>query len=113
MALAALSYVCAQEEYSFLCDPPSILYSIIKRRADGFRDFEVSAGGVMVKADFEYSGYELRQAQYGRGSVLVPVYGEEASFRVDYQVYGEMGNYCRTAMKKGRGEPFLISIGNL
>lgn len=90
MALTALSYICAQEDYSLLRDPPSLVYARIKRRADGFQDFEISAGGVTVKADFEYRGYELRQTQYGRGGVLVPVYGEEASFRVDYQVCGEM-----------------------
>ena len=86
MALAALSYICAQDDYSLLSDPPSFLYLRIKANADRFYDFTISEAGITVEVSFEYSGYELRQAQYGRGGVLVPVYGEEASFWVDYRV---------------------------
>ena len=40
--------------------------------ADGFSDFKFLVAVVMVEISFDYSGYELRQAQYGSDFVLRP-----------------------------------------
>lgn len=87
MALAALSYICAQDDYSLLSDPPSFLYLRIKANADRFYDFTISEAGITVEVSFEYNGYELRQAEYSSSFVLVPLYGEDPYFHVSYRVY--------------------------
>lgn len=89
MALASLSYICAQEEYHLLPSPPSFLYSRVKAYGDQCSDFTISEAGVKVQASFDYSGYEVRQAQYGSSDVLVPVYGEDVYFHVDFRIWQE------------------------
>lgn len=89
MALAALSYICAQDDYHLLPSPPSRLYSRVKEYGDQCSDFVISEAGVKVQASFDYSGYEFRQAQYGSSDVLVPVYGEDAYFHVDFRIWQE------------------------
>ena len=86
MALTALSCICSSDEYSLVSVPPSLLYSRIKERADWFGDFTFSEAGVMVKASFDYRGYELRRAQYGSDFVLTPVYGEDVYFCIEFSV---------------------------
>lgn len=89
MALAYLSYICAQEEYHLLPSPPSFLYSRVKAYGDQCSDFTITEAGVKVQASFDYSGYEVRQAQYGSSDVLVPVYGEDVYFHVDFRIWQE------------------------
>ena len=81
-----ISCICSSDEYSLVSVPPSLLYSRIKERADWFGDFTFSEAGVMVKASFDYSGYELRRAQYGSDFVLTPVYGEDVYFCIEFSV---------------------------
>lgn len=92
MALMAMAFVCAQDDYAFFTDPPSLLYYRIKEAADSCSDFTIAEAGVTVEAEFECSGYELRQAQYSSSDVFVPVYGEEPYFWVEYKVYKEKRN---------------------
>ena len=42
-----------------------------------------------MQASFDYSGYEIRQAQYGSSDVLVPVYGEDESWFDDALFLGD------------------------
>lgn len=87
MALTALSFICAQDSYNLTAAPPSLLYRRIKESADTFQDFTFSEAGITVEAAFQCCGYEFRQAQYSSSEVLVPVYGEEPYFQVEYRVY--------------------------
>ena len=87
MALTALSFIGAQENYNLITAPPSLLYRQIKESADAFQDFTFSEAGITVEAAFQCQGYEFRQVQYGSSEVLVPVYGEEPYFQVKYRVY--------------------------
>ena len=89
MALASLSYICAQDDYHLLLSPPSRLYNRVKEYGDQCSDFMINEAGVKVQASFDYSGYEIRQAQYGRSDVLVPVYGEDVYFHVDFHIWQE------------------------
>lgn len=89
MALASLSYICAQEDYHLLLSPPSRLYNRVKEYGDQCSDFMINEAGVKVQASFDYSGYEIRQAQYGSSDVLVPVYGEDVYFHVDFRIWQE------------------------
>lgn len=87
MALASLSYICAQDDYHLLFSPPSRLYNRVKEYGDQCSDFMINEAGVKVQASFDYSGYEIRQAQYGSSDVLVPVYGEDVYFHVDFRIW--------------------------
>lgn len=87
MALTAMAFLCAQDEYSLLQYPPSLLYFRIREAADSCRDFKFTEAGVTVEASFVCRGYIQRQAQYSASEVWAPVYGEETYFRVDYKVY--------------------------
>ena len=87
MALTALSFICAQDSYNLTAAPPSLLYRRIKESADTFQNFTFSEAGITVEAAFRCQGYEFRQAQYSNNEVLVPVYGEEPYFQVEYRVY--------------------------
>lgn len=89
MALASLSYICAQDDYHLLLSPPSRLYNRVKEYGDQCSDFMINEAGVKVQASFDYSGYEIRQAQYGSSDVLVPVYGEDVYFHVDFRIWQE------------------------
>ena len=89
MALASLSYICAQDDYHLLLSPPSRLYNRVKEYGDQCSDFMINEAGVKVQAYFDYSGYEIRQAQYGSSDVLVPVYGEDVYFHVDFRIWQE------------------------
>lgn len=89
MALASLSYICAQDDYHLLLSPPSRLYNRVKEYGDQCSDFMINEAGVKVQASFDYSGYEIRQAQYGSSEVLVPVYGEDVYFHVDFRIWQE------------------------
>lgn len=89
MALASLSYICAQDDYHLLLSPPSRLYNRVKEYGDQCSDFMINEAGVKVQASFDYSGYELRQAQYGSSDVLVPVYGKDVYFHVDFRIWQE------------------------
>lgn len=89
MALVSLSYICAQDDYHLLLSPPSRLYNRVKEYGDQCSDFMINEAGVKVQASFDYSGYEIRQAQYGSSDVLVPVYGEDVYFHVDFRIWQE------------------------
>ncbi len=89
MALASLSYICAQDDYHLLLSPPSRLYNRVKEYGDQCSDFMINEAGVKVQASFDFSGYEIWQAQYGSSDVLVPVYGEDVYFHVDFRIWQE------------------------
>lgn len=87
MALTAMCYICAQDDYNFITDPPFLLYRRIKESADTFHDFTLSEAGITVEASFQCQGYEYRQAQFSDSDVLVPIYGKQAYFQVKYKIY--------------------------
>ena len=85
MALAAVSYICAQEDYSFQPDTPEEIFEKIKEKASFFEDFTFTSAGVTLACDFNYSGYDLTYGSY-ETYVLEPVYGEDAQFSVDFSM---------------------------
>ena len=101
MALTALSFICAQDSYNLTAAPPSLLYRRIKESADTFQNFTFSEAGITVEAAFQCCGYEFRQAQYSSSEVLVPVYGEEPYFQVEYRVYKSGDEIEKTIISSG------------
>lgn len=85
MALAAVSYICAQEGYSIQPDTPEEIFSRIKEHGDYFEDFILSDAGIIVKCDFNYEGYDLVSDSYD-SAVLEPVYGEDARFSIEFSM---------------------------
>lgn len=82
MALAAVSYICAQNDYSVLPDTPEDIFSRIKDHGNYFEDFIYTEAGIKVECDFNYEGYDLVFGEYG-SAVLEPTYGEDALFSVE------------------------------
>ena len=87
MALAAVSWICAQDEYSLTSDPPEELFTTVCEKGSLFEDFSFTKAGSTVVCDFEYDGCEVVSGPYG--SELEPVYGENALFRVDFSIQGQ------------------------
>ena len=85
MALAAVSYLCAQDGYSIQPDTPEEIYSRIKEHGDYFEDFIFSDAGIIAECDFNYEGYDLVFDSYD-SAVLEPVYGEDARFSVEFSM---------------------------
>lgn len=85
MGLAAVSYVCAQEDYSLLPDVPEKLFNRIRERGDYFEDFHFTEAGVTVECDFEFEGYELTDDAFD-SMMLRPTYGENAQFSVEFSM---------------------------
>ena len=86
MAVTALSYICAQEDYSLLPAPPSLLYLRILENGNNFTGFTFTEAGVNVQCTIRCSGYALRQAEYASGNVLIPEYGSEPLFYISFSV---------------------------
>lgn len=82
MALAALSFICAQEEYSIVRNPPQEIYREVRANADQFQDFTVSAAGCVVECQVEETGYSWAEG----GEVRTPVYGEASSYWLEFSV---------------------------
>ena len=85
MALAAVSYICAQDDYTFQPDTPEEIFDQVKEKADYFEDFSFTYDGVTVTCDFDYEGYDLAFDSYDT-YILEPVYGEEAYFSIDFSI---------------------------
>lgn len=85
MALAAVSYICAQNDYSILPDTPEKIFSQIKEHGDYFEDFSFTEAGITVRGTFDYEGYELASDRYD-SMVLEPTYGENARFSVEFSI---------------------------
>lgn len=86
MAVSALAFLCAQDDYHLLPDAPSLLYSQIKLNGDSFSGFTINEAGVTVSCTVEYEGYELRPDTWSQSRVLVPAYGSEPSFSINFSV---------------------------
>ena len=85
MALAAVSYICAQDSYSIQPDTPEEIFSRIREHGDYFEDFTFADAGISVKCDFNYEGYDLVFDSYG-SAVLEPIYGEAARFSAEFSM---------------------------
>ena len=85
MALAAVAYLCAQEDYSIQPDTPEEIYSRIREHGNYFEDFTFTDAGITIKCDYDYEGYNLVFDSYD-SAVLEPVYGENAWFSVDFSM---------------------------
>ena len=86
MAVSALSFLCAQDDYRLLPDAPSLLYAKIRLKGDSFLGFTISEAGVTIQCTVEYEGYELRPDTGSTAQVLVPSYGGEPSFSISFSV---------------------------
>ena len=86
MAVSALSFVCAQDDYNMVPDLPSLIYTRIKMYGDEFSDFTISTAGVTVRCTVEYTGYDLRPGEWTTDHVLVPTYGSQPSFYISFSV---------------------------
>lgn len=86
MAVSALSFVCAQENYNMIPNMPSLIYTRIKMYGDEFSGFTISTAGVTVRCTTEYTGYDLRPGEWTTDHVLVPSYGSKPSFYISFSV---------------------------
>lgn len=86
MAVSALAFLCAQDSYHLLPAAPSLIYAQIKANGDSFSGFTISEAGVTIICTVEYDGYELRPDTWSQNRVLVPAYGGEPSFSINFSV---------------------------
>ena len=105
MAVSALAFLCAQDDYHLLPAAPSLLYTQIKLNGDSFSGFTINEAytqiklngdsfsgftineaGVTVSCTVEYEGYELRPDTWSQSRVLVPAYGGVPSFSINFYV---------------------------
>ena len=86
MAVSALAFLCAQDSYHLLPAAPSLIYAQIKANGDSFSGFTISEAGVTIICTVEYDGYELRLDTWSQNRVLVPAYGGEPSFSINFSV---------------------------
>lgn len=82
MAATAVSFICAQDNYSILSTPPQTIYDYITEQAGNYRDFTFSAAGVTIDCKMEFSGYRMVE----NGAMLVPEYGEEPFYRLEFSM---------------------------
>ena len=82
MALAALSLICAQDDYNFVTSPPQYIYGRIKSTAETFSSFNLTCGDVTAQCEVEFDGYEFSDT----GTMLLPEYGAEPSYRMEFSV---------------------------
>ena len=82
MALAALSLICAQDDYNFVTSPPQYIYGRIKSAAETFSSFNLTCGDVTAQCEVEFDGYEFSDT----GTMLLPEYGAEPSYRMEFSV---------------------------
>lgn len=86
MAVSALAFLCAQDDYRLLPAAPTFIYAQIKASGDSFSSFKISEAGVTISCTVEYDGYELRPDTWSQSRVLVPAYGSEPSFSINFSV---------------------------
>lgn len=86
MAVSALAFLCAQDDYHLLPAAPSLLYTQIKLNGDSFSGFTINEAGVTISCTVEYEGYELRPDTWSQSRVLVPAYGGVPSFSIKFSV---------------------------
>ena len=91
MAVSTIAFLCTQDDYALLPYAPSLIYAQIRAGGDNFSDFTISEAGVTVRCKIEYSGYELRPDIWSSARVLVPVYGEEPAFSIDFPMEKDSG----------------------
>lgn len=87
MALAAVSFICAREDYSLASTPPGEIYRQITQMASRYSGFTYSAAGVKIECSVEHTGYTWT----GEGDVLKPEYGEETAFKMEFFMREESG----------------------
>ena len=80
MALAAVSYICAQDDYCLLPVTPDRIYDQITEKAASYEDFTFAAAGVIVKCRVDHSGYTPME----NNSMMVPEYGQEAYYSIAF-----------------------------
>ena len=85
MSLAAVSYICAQEDYSLFPDTPDRIHTRITEAADLFENFSFSEAGVSVTCQISHEGYDLEFGSFD-SAVLEPVYGENACFSIEFSM---------------------------
>lgn len=81
MAVAAVAFICAQEDYQLLKIPPQEIYDQITENAWLYDDFSFTAAGVTVSASFDYFGYE-----WSENGLLIPAYGEAPSYHMEFSM---------------------------
>ena len=86
MAVSALAFLCTQDDYRLLPAAPTFIYAQIKASGDSFSNFKISEAGVTISCTVEYDGYELRPDTWSQSRVLVPAYGSEPSFSINFSV---------------------------
>lgn len=85
MALAAVSYVCAQDGYSIQPDTPEEIFSLIREHGDYFEDFNFNEAGITVECNIDHEGYDLVFDSYD-SAMLEPIYGEDAYFNINFSM---------------------------
>lgn len=82
MALAALSLICAQDDYNFITAPPQYIYGRISSAAARFSDFSLTCGNITAQCEIDYNGYELSDTE----TMLQPEFGKKPSFSLRFSV---------------------------
>lgn len=85
MALAAVSYLCAQDGYSIQPDTPEEIFSLIREHGDYFEDFNFNEAGITVECNIDHEGYDLVFDSYD-SAMLEPIYGEDAYFNINFSM---------------------------
>ena len=82
MALTAISYICAQNDYYLLPITPEEIYETISNKANSYSDFTYNIAGVIVECKIHYSGYTTAE----NGNILVPQYGQTPTFDIEFSI---------------------------
>ena len=80
MAAAAVSYICAQDDYFLLPVTPDRIYREIREKASTYDDFTFAAAGVIIECRIAHSGYTSME----HNSILVPEYGQDPYYSIEF-----------------------------
>ena len=80
MAAAAVSYICAQDDYFLLPVTPDRIYREIIEKAGTYDDFTFAAAGVIIECRIDHSGYTPME----HNSILVPEYGQDPYYSIEF-----------------------------
>ena len=80
MAAAAVSYICAQDDYFLLPVTPDRIYREIREKASTYDDFTFAAAGVIIECRVDHSGYTPME----HNSLLVPEYGQDPYYSIEF-----------------------------
>ena len=83
MAVAAVAFICAQEEYSLFKGPfPYEIYFRIRDEAYNYDDFSFSAAEIRLDCQVDWQDYERTEG----GALLTPEFGGEPYYMLEFSM---------------------------